>query len=500
MAMSYLLAVPEYVDAAATELASLGSTITAANAAAGPTWSLLSAGADEVSEAVASVFAGHARAFQALSTRAAAFHQQFVQMLNASGGSYAGAEATGVSLLQNVQQGVQAAIAAPAQILLGSMPVGGLTNLLPPSLSAYNLGGLVNVPYNLFADVVNIPYYESLALQEYAYALGPAGSVGGVPGWIPPGATIANGGVQMVNGQPYYAVGGTGNWFMESMGNTWGWDNGNWPQLDAILHFLLPFPATESIAEQVQVFAQAELIDGTAVNTQFESANPFAYLGGWLHGDTPLQALLAGTTYPTTLTDTIGHNVSAPFGEIINVNPTGTGITNSPGPDVAIWSGQPAQLNLLAPLQAFGANMTATPAQDPIMFPNPNTVLSSAIQLGTDFTSDFNPFVTGSFVYWGAPNDYSFPSVVGGTIQAVTGIPNQFPLANYGAEPISGYTDGPSSLLTGLPEGGQYLAQGLLGYLNPNIYAQAITNDIAALSDTAALLNNVPLIGYLGLG
>src|ERR1700722_19418718 len=90
---------------------------------------------------------------------------------------------------------------------LGSLDLGGLTSDLGSlgSLgSLFDFGGLTldgiqNIPYNLFADVVNIPYYESLALEEYAYALGPAGSVGGVPGWIPPGATVANGGAGMIH-------------------------------------------------------------------------------------------------------------------------------------------------------------------------------------------------------------------------------------------------------------------------------------------------------------
>src|SRR3954468_1801765 len=61
---------------------------------------------------------------------------------------------------------------------------------------------IANIPLNLAITLANIPYYESLALQEYAYALGPGGQTGGVPGWIPPGATVENGGVKIVNGQP----------------------------------------------------------------------------------------------------------------------------------------------------------------------------------------------------------------------------------------------------------------------------------------------------------
>ena len=61
---------------------------------------------------------------------------------------------------------------------LGGFDLGSLTD--PGGLFAD--GSILNLPYNFFADIINIPYYESLALDEYAYALGPAGSTGGVPG------------------------------------------------------------------------------------------------------------------------------------------------------------------------------------------------------------------------------------------------------------------------------------------------------------------------------
>lgn len=52
--MSYVLATPEMVAAAANNLAQIGSTLSAANAAAlAPTTGVLAAGADEVSAAVA---------------------------------------------------------------------------------------------------------------------------------------------------------------------------------------------------------------------------------------------------------------------------------------------------------------------------------------------------------------------------------------------------------------------------------------------------------------
>src|ERR1700740_1612050 len=102
--MSFVIAAPEALGAAASDLAGIGTTLsTATTAAAAPTTRLLAAGADEVSGAIASLFSSYAQDFQALSTQVAAFHDQFVQALNAAAGSYASAEAV------NVQQTVLSA-------------------------------------------------------------------------------------------------------------------------------------------------------------------------------------------------------------------------------------------------------------------------------------------------------------------------------------------------------------------------------------------------------
>lgn len=78
--MSYLIAAPDLMAHATTELSSIGSALTAANAAAAvPTTGVLAAGADDVSAAVASLFAGHAQAYQSLGGQVAAFHQQFLE-------------------------------------------------------------------------------------------------------------------------------------------------------------------------------------------------------------------------------------------------------------------------------------------------------------------------------------------------------------------------------------------------------------------------------------
>lgn len=137
--MSYVLATPEMVAAAANNLAQIGSTLSAANAAAlAPTTGVLAAGADEVSAAVASLFSGHAQAYQTLGTQAAAFHERFIQALSTAAGAYGSAEAANASPLQQALN----VINAPTQTLLGRPLIGNGTNGAPGTGQAGVNGGM----------------------------------------------------------------------------------------------------------------------------------------------------------------------------------------------------------------------------------------------------------------------------------------------------------------------------------------------------------------------
>ncbi|WP_156767317.1 PE family protein, partial [Mycobacterium sp. E796] len=127
--MSYVVAVPEFLASAASDLSRIGTAVTAANAAAAaPTTGVLAAGADEVSAAVASLFSGHANDFQGSSAQAAAFHAQFVQALSGAKGAYAAAEAASASQLQMLWQDVRGAINAPTDALFGRPLIGNGAN------------------------------------------------------------------------------------------------------------------------------------------------------------------------------------------------------------------------------------------------------------------------------------------------------------------------------------------------------------------------------------
>src|ERR1700739_3362598 len=128
-AMSYLAAAPDFLALAASDLSNIGSELITANAAAtAPISAMVPAAGDEISAAITSVFSGHARAYQALSGQAAAFHTQFVQALGGAGASYAAAEAANASPLQTVEQDVLAVINAPTNALLGRPLIGDGAN------------------------------------------------------------------------------------------------------------------------------------------------------------------------------------------------------------------------------------------------------------------------------------------------------------------------------------------------------------------------------------
>jgi hypothetical protein len=380
---------------------------------------------------------------------------------------------------------------------LGSQLTSGLGSLLGASDTA----GPQNILYNLFADVLNIPYYESLAAQEEGYALGPPGSTGGVPGWIPPGATVENGGIDPDTGQ--YTFGGTGSYWYESVGNTWGWDDGNWPQVDGLTHFVLPFKSEENFTEYAQLILQAEAIDGSTVNCQFECSSFPDYLGRWFH--VPLSQVLSpnGYTYPAVEANTVGTDgytgeVQNASNGIINVSPPKPSIgfpnqyidPSTPDGSEVIWSGQ--HVTASNPFEQTMNDLMAPPADDPIQIPSLSNLLLDAEVLAYDVNYDFNPFELGGFAYWGAPTLYSIPSQIGGLLHDFTGLPNEFLLANHGAEPLSGYTSGPQDILPGLAQGFQFLLHGadgdhgLLGYLDPSTYDDTTSADLDLPSTMSA--------------
>ena len=169
--MSNLIAAPEMMTTAATDLATIGSDLSAAHmTAATQTTGILAAAEDEVSAAIVALFSAHGQGFQALGAQAAAFHAQFVQALNAGAGSYASAEAQAVNTLGNIIFAAPAITPVPATL---NPTFSGMPSLLTKIENATVLQALkifFNLPpvdhqlvnlnsplMTLFADAPKIP-------------------------------------------------------------------------------------------------------------------------------------------------------------------------------------------------------------------------------------------------------------------------------------------------------------------------------------------------------
>jgi PE family len=124
--MSFVTVATDAVANAAKTLEGIGSGLSSARtAAAAPTAGIAAAAQDEVSAAIAKLFSGFGQEFQAVSAQAQAFHDQFVNTLNAGMEQYAIAEA-------NAAQGLLHAVNPPTEALLGIPLIGtGAGGILP---------------------------------------------------------------------------------------------------------------------------------------------------------------------------------------------------------------------------------------------------------------------------------------------------------------------------------------------------------------------------------
>jgi hypothetical protein len=159
-----VIAAPELTAGAATDLANIGSAVSAAHmVAATPTVAVIPAVADEISASIAHLFSRHAQDYQALAGQAAAFHEQFAQQLVASGHSYAGAEAANAALLgPAATMAASPTVSNPILVLLNDV-VNGLFNL---SLRFASLFLPANVgPLEIAVlSALSIPLFVSLGL------------------------------------------------------------------------------------------------------------------------------------------------------------------------------------------------------------------------------------------------------------------------------------------------------------------------------------------------
>ncbi|WP_136625930.1 PE family protein, partial [Mycobacterium attenuatum] len=197
--MSVVSVVPELLVAAAQDVTRIGTSLSAANAvAAASTTEMLSASADDVSQAVTALFRGYAQQYQSLSAQAAEFHRNFVETLNVAGVAYANTDAASVSSLQELVSNVLGMVNAPTRELLGRPLIGNGAN----GTAAHPDGGAGGL---LLGSGGN----------GFSFASGPSrsGGSGGAAGLIGNGGAGGNGFLGGAGG-----AGGNGGWLLGSGG------------------------------------------------------------------------------------------------------------------------------------------------------------------------------------------------------------------------------------------------------------------------------------------
>lgn len=122
--MSYVVATPDFLTAAAGDLAALGSTVTAAGAAAAQsTTSLLAAAEDEVSTAVATWFSAFGREYQAVAKQTSQYQERLMLRLAATADAYQATELANAIQAQTQAQATPNAAAATRISVPGAGPL-----------------------------------------------------------------------------------------------------------------------------------------------------------------------------------------------------------------------------------------------------------------------------------------------------------------------------------------------------------------------------------------
>jgi hypothetical protein len=222
--MAFVNTAPAAIAAAATQLEGIGNSFSAeSSAAAAPTTAVAPAASDEVSALQAGVFSTYGQLYQTVSAQAQAIHQQFVNLLQSSSGSYQETESAnqaGAAASSLANSGSSAA-AVPAQ--------GGLTGIITDLTTLLSTGGglgflstnLTSVPLD---EVGNFASSESDLIGMGGGGLlttlaGPStmstdlGGLGaGLAGDVGPAAAVGGvGGAGGLGAAPVLAAAGTGS-------------------------------------------------------------------------------------------------------------------------------------------------------------------------------------------------------------------------------------------------------------------------------------------------
>jgi hypothetical protein len=224
--MAFVNTQPAAIAAAATQLEGIGNSFAAESAgAATSTTDVVPAASDEVSILQAGVFSTYGQLYQTVSAQAQAIHQQFVQLLNQSSGSYQETEAANqagaaANSLSNATSGASGAASQAATDPIESLAnfINGVSSALSGSFFGSNIGNLTNVQVGNWAsagsDLIGLGGGGLLtALAGPATAGSDIGGLGSaLAGNVAPAAGIGGmGGVGAMGAAPVLAAAGQGS-------------------------------------------------------------------------------------------------------------------------------------------------------------------------------------------------------------------------------------------------------------------------------------------------
>lgn len=260
-------------------------------------------------------------------------------------------------------------------------------------------GSLLNVPFNLFQDIVNIPSTEVEALNVSASSL-------------------------------FF----TGNWWSPSATNIWGEDPGDPGHFMGLTNLLIPFPeisglgspeidpvadanGTAGLGQQLALLAAAELpasascdatwcapVVPTSPITGFSGIDQDIWLLSILTGmqqfplvdnwfQVPLSDLLDGYTFPAVENPSagVGPNGSVPDGFGF------AGTVDGPnGENLMPWSGADFTFNPLGPFQNYFNSLMAAPDYTAFQLPDVEELGRALQAVAAGSVIDFYPWVPGS--------------------------------------------------------------------------------------------------------
>src|SRR6202012_3049228 len=153
--MSYVTTAPAAISEAATQLEGVGISFAAESAgAAAPTTAIAPRAADEVSILQSGAFSTYGQLYQTVSAQAQAIHQQFVNTLQQSSGSYQDTESANqaAAAANSLSNGASSA-ASSAQ---SDTPITDLIN----SLTSFLANGFGVLPGGLNSNLIQVPLDE----------------------------------------------------------------------------------------------------------------------------------------------------------------------------------------------------------------------------------------------------------------------------------------------------------------------------------------------------